>query len=123
MLSTLFIFRGHSTWERASFVCNDEKDNLFHSAGQHRNLCKPQVTQEKLGGSLGKNEGKWTGKAEISSRKKFRQQVRHAWLYSDLLQTLKGEPLSSGFSTDWSLNSVLHCGEGKGSVEVSEDKQ
>ena len=40
---------------------------------------------------------------------------QRAWLYSDLLQTLKGEPLSSGFSTDMSLISAFalpHCSFG-----------
>ena len=40
------------------------------------------------------------------------QKVKHSWLYSDLLQALKGEPLSSGFSTDGSLISapaIPHC--------------
>ena len=36
------------------------------------------------------------------------------WLYTDLLQALKGEPLSSVYSIDGSLISVSaapHCGE------------
>ena len=32
--------------------------------------------------------------------------MTHAWLYSDLLQALKGKPLSSGFSKDGSLISA-----------------
>ena len=35
------------------------------------------------------------------------QQEKHAWPYSDLIQTLKGEPWSSGFPTDGSLTAVL----------------
>ena len=32
-------------------------------------LRQPQVTQEKLGRGFRKNEGEWTGKVEINSRK------------------------------------------------------
>ena len=62
-----------------------------------------------------KNEGEWTGTVEISSRKKSlaeRQKVQHPWLYSDLLQALKGEPLSSGFPTEGfsvSAPALPHC--------------
>ena len=38
--------------------------------------------------------------------------MQHVWLYTDLLQALKGEPLSSVFSTDgtWlSAFAALHC--------------
>ena len=43
--------------------------------------------------------------------------MKHARLYSDLLQALKGEPSSSGISTDGSLisaSAVLHCGRNSG---------
>ena len=39
--------------------------------------------------------------------------MKHAWLFSDLLQVSKGEPLSSGLSTDESIisaSAVPHCG-------------
>ena len=39
--------------------------------------------------------------------------MKHAWLYTDLLKALKGEPLSSGFSMDGYLifaSAVPHCG-------------
>ena len=39
--------------------------------------------------------------------------MKHAWLYAHLLEALKGESLSSGFSTDGSLISASaapHCG-------------
>ena len=36
-----------------------------------------------------KNEGEWTGKAEINTRTQFLAVMKHAWLYSDLLKALK----------------------------------
>ena len=45
---------------------SNEQGDFFYSAGQHRNLHKLQ----NLGRSFGKNEGEWTGKVEINSRKK-----------------------------------------------------
>ena len=51
---SLFIFRGHSTREPASLVCNDEQGDLFYSAGPHRNRYQPELTQEKLGRGFGK---------------------------------------------------------------------
>ena len=50
-------------------------------------------------------------------RKKSPAVSQHACLYSDLLQALKGQPPSSGFSIDGSLISayaVTHCGPAKG---------
>ena len=58
------------------------------------------------------NTGEWTGRVEISkeeipgSRRSMHGDIR------DLLQALKGEPFSSGFSTDGSLisaSAVTHC--------------
>ena len=43
------------------------------------------------------------------------------WLYTDLLQALKGEHLSSVFSPDGTLISASaapHCGVGKGRVNI-----
>ena len=57
------------------------------------------------------NEGEWTRKVEL--KRNHWQQAKHEGLYSDPLQALKGEPLSSGLSTDGSLNSastVPPCG-------------
>ena len=45
-----------------------------------------------------------TGKVKFRKEKKNPWQlVKYEWLFSDLLQALKGEPLSSGFSTVGSL--------------------
>ena len=60
MFWRLFIFRGNSTREPASVVCNDEQGDLLHSAGPHTNRCWPQLTGEKLGRGFGKNVGEWT---------------------------------------------------------------
>ena len=48
MVWNIFIFRGHSTREPASVVCDDEQGDLIYSADPHRNRCKPQITQGKL---------------------------------------------------------------------------
>ena len=57
MFCSLFTFRGHSTLEPASIVCNDEQGNLFYPTGPHRNVCQLRPTQEKLGRGFGKNAG------------------------------------------------------------------
>ena len=44
----------------------DEQDDLFYSAGSHRNQCKSQPTQEKVGRGCGKSAVEWTGRVEIS---------------------------------------------------------
>ena len=52
------------------------------------------------------------------------QYAQHVWLYTDLLQALKGEPLSSVFSTDATLISASvapHCR--RGGVEEASSKQ
>ena len=70
MFRSLFAFRGFPTQELASVICNNEQGDLFYSAGLHRNLCWPQLTQENLRrGFLGKNEGGWARKAEIRKKK------------------------------------------------------
>ena len=58
MLWSLFIFRGHSTREPASVVCNDEQRDLVYSAGPHRNR------RERFGEK--KNTREWTGRVKIS---------------------------------------------------------
>ena len=49
----------------------------------------------KIGRGFRKNAGKWTKREEIS--KDLWKYAQHVWLYTDLLQALKGELLSSGF--------------------------
>ena len=66
MFWTVFTFRGHSTREPASVVCNHEHEDLFHSVGPHRNRYQPQPTREKFGRVFGKNAGQWAGRVEIS---------------------------------------------------------
>ena len=53
---------------------------------------KPGLTelmQSKIKERIWKNEGEWTRKVEIRTRKKFLAVAMHVWLYSDLLQALK----------------------------------
>ena len=62
MIWSLLIFRGHSTRQSASIVCNNEQSDLFYSASEHRNRCWAQLTQEKLGKGFEKmqlNEQEW----------------------------------------------------------------
>ena len=62
VLEPVFTFQGHATWEPPSIVCDNVQGDL--------NLHSPQTTQEKLKRCLEKNEGKWTGKLQISPKKK-----------------------------------------------------
>ena len=57
---------------------------------------------------FGKNEGEWTGKVEISKEEITggMRSIQGYNLINALLHALKGELLSSGFSTDRSLISV-----------------
>ena len=60
------IFRGRSRRESASIVYDNEQSDLICSPGWRRNLEKHK---KNLGEVLEKNEGEWTRKVEISSRK------------------------------------------------------
>ena len=89
MFLSLYSFCGHSTWEPPSIVCDDEQGDLFYSGGPHRNPNQPQLTQEKLGRDLVKNEDGRTGKvefrqAEITSSWRSRQ--RYILTYSKVLK-------------------------------------
>ena len=66
MFWILFLFRGRLTREPTSVVGDNERGDLFHSAGRHRNPRWPQPTQEQLGRGLEKNEGGLTGKVKMS---------------------------------------------------------
>ena len=68
MFWSLFIFSKHSTREPASTVYNDEKGDLFYSAGPHRNRCNLHYSQHRKnsGKVWGKNAGEWTGRVETS---------------------------------------------------------
>ena len=68
----------------------------------------------KIGGGLGKNAGEWTGWVEISKEEIPGSKLSNIWLYTDLLQALKGERLSTVFSPDGTLICVFagsHCGK------------
>ena len=61
---------------------------------------------------FGTNAGEWTGGVEIS-KEEIPSSKRSVWIYTDLLQALKGERLSSVFSPDGTLISASatpHCG-------------
>ena len=61
-------------------------------------------TGKKIGRGFGKNAGEWTGRVEISEEKIPGSKL--SMLYTDLLQTLKGERLSSVVSSDETLISA-----------------
>ena len=53
------------------------------------------------------NASEWTGRVEISKEEiHSSKRSMYVWLYTDLLQVLKGEPLSSVFITDLTLISA-----------------
>ena len=60
-------------------------------------MCQPHPTQEKSGEVFEKNVGELTERVEIS--KEEIPGSKHS-LYTDVLQALKGERLSSVFSPD-----------------------
>ena len=51
--------------------------------------------QVLLRGSGKRKEGEWIGQVEISIWKTSWQWAKHAWLYSDPIQALKGEHFSA----------------------------
>ena len=68
---------------------------------------------EEWGEVLEKNAGEWTRRVEISKEGIPGSKRKHVWLYTDLLQALKVERLSSVFSPDGTLISASaapHCG-------------
>ena len=66
--------------------------NIIHSHAHTGNGTQPKLLLLKVEGGLGQNEGEWTEKVEIRMRKKL---VKYAWLYSDLLEVLKGRHCSA----------------------------
>ena len=60
MFFSLFIFRGHSTWEPAS-----GRVTYFILRAYTGTMCSPQPTHEKLGEVL-ENAGEWTWRVENS---------------------------------------------------------
>ena len=74
-----------------------QQGDVSYSAGLHRNRCQPQLTQKKLGSKCSMHG-------------------------NDLLQALKGEPLSSVFSLDGTLISATAArGRGSNASEVVTD--
>ena len=67
----------------------------------------------KIGRGFGKNAGEWTGMVE-TGKEEIPGSKHSMYAYTDLLQALKGEPLSSVFSPDGTLISASaapHCGD------------
>ena len=44
------------------------QDDLFYSAGLHRNHALATANTGKIGRGLGKNAGEWTGRVEIKKK-------------------------------------------------------
>ena len=83
--------------------------------------CEPQPTQEQIERGFGKNAGEWTGRVQNKQGRNPWQYAQHVWLYTDLLQALKGERLSSVSSPDGTLisaSAAAHCGD-----QGTEDRQ
>ena len=61
-----------------------------------------------------KNAGEWTGRVEISKEEiPGSKRIMHGYNYTDVLHALKGEPLSSMFSSNGTLisaSTASHCG-------------
>ena len=51
-----------------------------------------------MGEVLEKNAGEWTGRVDCKEEIPGSKRSEHGYNYTDLLQALKGEPLSSLFS-------------------------
>ena len=69
MFWRLFLLREHSTRELASIVCDNEQCELFCSGGPTPQSALATAKTGKIR-ERSKNEGKWTGKVHIYSRKK-----------------------------------------------------
>ena len=71
-------------------------------------------TGKKSGEVLEKNAGVWTGRIEISKEEIPGSKCNmYGCIYTDLIQALKGEHLSSVLSPDGTLisaSAVSHCG-------------
>ena len=108
---SLFICRGHSTRELAS----SRMTYLILRAYTGSSVSHSQHRKKKIGRGFGKNAGEWTGRVEISEEE-IPGSKRSMYGYTALLQTLKGERLSSVFSPDGTLISASaapHCGDAK----------
>ena len=113
MFWSLFIFRGHSTREPASVVCNEEH------AGWPILFCGPTQEPVLATANTGKTRKRFWKKCRWMDRKGRNKQGRNpwqktsqVWLYTDLFQALKGERLRSVFSPDGTLISASaapHC--------------
>ena len=85
--------------------------DLFYSAGLNRNLVLGTAKTGKIRRGFGKNTREWPGRVEM--RMEEIPGSKRSMLYTDLLQALKGEGLSSVFSPDGTLISASaapHCG-------------
>ena len=91
-----------------------QQGDLFYFAGLHRNHVLATANTGEIGRGFGKNAGEWTGRVERSEEEIHGSKCSSVWPYTDLLQTLKGERLSSVFSPDGTLISASaapHCGK------------
>ena len=94
-----------------SVACDYEQGGLFYSTGPHGKLHQPKHSY-KAGRGFGgeKNAGEWTEKVEM--RPIFFLAMGKECMAIFWLQALKGEHVSSGFSTEGTLisaSTVLHC--------------
>ena len=109
-LDSIYTPRALSTWI-ASIVLNDKQDYLFHSAGHTGTNVSHNTHRKNSGEVLEKDVGDWTGRAEIVQGRNSRQSMKHAWLYSDLLQALKKENHWALGSKQMGLNFCIRCSQ------------
>ena len=87
MFWSLFTFHGHSAWEPASIIWNDEQGDLFYSAGPHRNWCWPQLTQKKLGKGFGKKNAGELFDTAVTLKYNQSHWKWYEWVFSSMSTT------------------------------------
>ena len=92
------------------------QDDLFYSAGLHRNHVLAKANTGKIGRGFGINAGEWTRSVTIN-KEEIPGSKRSMYGYILTYSGLKGECLSSVFSPDGTLISASaapHCGAATG---------
>ena len=112
MVWSLFIFCEYSAREPASIIWNAERGDRILLCGPTHEPMVATANTGKTRETFEKMQLNEPGGYKLVQGRNPWQLVKHAWLYSDLLQALKGEPSSSWFSTIGSVISVSalpHC--------------
>ena len=87
------MFLRHFIQDHASVFCSDEQGDLvYFAAGPRQEPLLTIANTGKTRETYRKHADEQTGRVEISQENNPWQQAQHAWLPTDLLQTLWGEP-------------------------------